>query len=130
MRLNHSDVVLDFEGAPLTEPGPDGPREVTFRAVALTALNGTGDREQMGAEDKARCFNISTKFFRGKHVKLTVGEASFLQDRGGVMLTPMAYGRLIEWIEGKPQAVATDVEDDDLDEADQSTGDAQPLDAR
>lgn len=115
MRLNHADVVLDFEGNPVRDrpPSPDypDPKPVTFRDVAMMALNSVP--ADIGAERKARVFALATKFYRGKFVKLTSEEATLLKECGGEGLTPLAFGRLCEWVEGEPQTVGTDDDSDD-----------------
>lgn len=107
MRLDHSEAVLDFNGDPIPN-GPDG-AVLTFKDLALSALSGPGPNENMGAEAKARCYQMSLKLLRGKHVKLTVDEAAFIKERAGVLLTSsLVYGRLCDWVEGNEQAVASD----------------------
>lgn len=109
MKLDHSEVVLSFEGDPLRETGSDGVlREMTFRSLVVMALNGTEEGERMGAEEKARAYQLSTKFFRGKKVDLTLDERAFIKDRAGRLLTAPAYGRLSDWLEGNPQLVESD----------------------
>lgn len=117
MRLNHADAVLGFDGDPVydsmpTDEQPDPPK-LTFRGLAMMAL--TGVDAKAGAEEKAQAYAIQVKFFKGKFVKLTVDEAAFIKRAGEKALAPFGLGRLSEWLEGKPQTLATD-EDDDLDD--------------
>lgn len=109
MRLNHADVVLSMEGPPLQEgDGDGGLRDMTFRSLVLSALDGMAPGENLSAEDKARCYQLSLKFLRGRFVTLTVEEAAFIQKRGGVLLRSLAYGRLVDWLEGNPQIIVSD----------------------
>lgn len=114
MRLDHSTAVLDFNGSPIPN-GPDA--TLTFRDLALAALNNPAPNENLGAEAKSRCYQLSGKFFNGKHVTLTVDEAAFIKERAGVALaTPLVYGRLCDWLEGHGQEVASG-DDEDFPEA-------------
>ncbi len=117
MRLDHSAQVLDFAGQPLLHQD----RELTFRDIVILSLNTVDDGEKMGAEAKAKCYQMTAKFFHGKRVKLTVDEAAFIKERAGVVITsPLAFGRLCEWLEGEPQALGSD-EDEPDDEPPTST---------
>jgi hypothetical protein len=113
MQLNHSEIVVSFEGTPVVD---ENGTPLSFRSLAVLALNNTVPGEQMGAEDKARCFALTAKFFKGRKVKLTVDEAAFIKLRAGVILAPLTYGRLSAWLEGEPQQ--TEQADGDDDEAD------------
>jgi hypothetical protein len=120
-RLNHSTAVLDLEGTPIPDVnGPkdsDGkPRPMNMRSLVMIALNSAAP--QLPVERKVRVFEISTKFYKGKYVKLTVDERTFIKEIGGPTMTPMAYGRLCEWLEGNEQFVATDEDDGDDDDSD------------
>ena len=115
MKLDHTEVVLDFEGEPLKDNSTDTERDMTFRGLVMLALNNMERDERMGSEDKARCYHLCHKFFKGKTIKLTVDEAAFVKQRGGVILSALAFGRLSEWLEGNPQIVASE-SDEETDE--------------
>jgi len=85
--------------------------KVTFRSMCIMALNTVADEERMGAEAKAKCYQLSLKFFKkGKEVDLTVDEATFIKERAGKILSALAYGRLCDWIEG------VDNDEDEVDD--------------
>lgn len=127
MRLNHADVVLDFLGQPLpcaalygpACPTPDA--ELTFHELATAVLLAMPKDEQQQVDPKTRfyLFNLTGKFFRGRFARLDGEEAkfdevAFLRERAGMILqSPLLYGRMCEWLEGKPQTVATDLDEDD-----------------
>lgn len=117
MRLNHADVVLGYDGEPIIQNIGDDETPVrvqaTFRDLSLIALGHVDPT--MPAEKKARIFSLALKFHRGKFISLTVDEAALLKDMGGVALSPLAFGRLSEWLEGKPQTVASDEDDVDIE---------------
>lgn len=107
MRLNHSVVIVDFIGNPMKS----GENDLTFRDLVIMTINNGDPNERIGAEKKAKIFGLCTKFYRGKFVNLTVDEAALIKERAGELATPMAYGRLCEWLEGEEQFMATDVEE-------------------
>lgn len=97
MKLNHLEVVKDWEGNTIQSEGKD----LTYRELIVTAVNNVGPQENMGAEAKARSYAISGKLYgKGKDVVLTVDERSFIKERAGIILSPLAYGRLCDWLEG------------------------------
>lgn len=116
MRLNHQDIILDFEGNPVPFTNEPGSAPSTFRDLAMVAL--TYNSPDLAAEKKSRMFGMSHKFYQGKFARLTVEEGSLLKEMAGHTLTPLAYGRLCEWVEGRPQFVGTDNGDPDEDEGD------------
>jgi hypothetical protein len=119
MKLRHDEVILDFEGEPAkfnvgSQENPLWSTQ-TFRDLVLLSLTGpSGD--QLGAEGKARCYQVATKFLRGKAAKLTVDERAFVKERAGVVLNAFTYGRVCDWLEGNPQVVFSDDEDPVEDE--------------
>lgn len=109
MRLVHSEGVLDWEGKPVL--GQDS-KPQTFRDLAVVCLNTFVQDEKLGSEMKARCFLISSKLYkRNKTVDLTVDELALIKERAGVILMPLAYGRICDWLEGNPQIL--EIEDED-----------------
>ncbi len=101
MKLNHLDVVVDWEGNPLMATEE---KEMTYRDLVVACMNNVSPNENMGAEAKARSYHISGKMFgKAKTVELTVEERSFIKERAGVVLAPLTYGRICDWIENKTQ---------------------------
>lgn len=119
MRLDHSTPVLGFTGEELLnrDTPESAPRPLTFRDLVIMALNQTEAQEQMGAELKARIFGLSMKFYRGSKVSLTVDEAALIKERAGKQLSPLAYGRLCQWLEGEEQTVFGPDDGDDEEDA-------------
>lgn len=113
MKFDHSAPVLDFEGKPMKREDESGQLQVlTYKDLAIMALNNVDPQEQMSADQKVRVYQISLKFYRSDKVTLTVEERAFIKERAGKTLTPLAYGRLCEWLEGEELAVVTNAEDD------------------
>lgn len=125
--LDHTEEVLDYEGQPIPQHefdeesrqlkrNADGSLfnrgNLTFRDLVMSTIGGmTSAEEKLGAEAKSRMFAIGVKMYRGNKVKFGTSEREFLQQRAGEILTPVAYGRLLQWLEGQPQT--GEVEDDD-----------------
>jgi hypothetical protein len=108
-KLNHATAVLGFTGETL--PYRDSPdseeRPLTFRDLAAMTLGHVDPQEPLGAEMKSRIFGLTMKFYgRNGKVDLTVEEAALIKERAGKALSsPLAYGRMCEWLEGNEQTV-------------------------
>lgn len=108
MKLKHLEVVRDWENSSLKKTlgvdergNPTGTADLTYRDLIVTSVNTEAPQENMGAEAKARAYAICGKLYaKGKDVVLTLDERSFIKDRAGKVLTPLAYGRLVDWLEG------------------------------
>lgn len=107
-KLDHTEVVLNFLGKPMTEG--DGETPLTFRGLAVFALSFVGREENLGSEKKHRCFHVAQKFFTGKRVNLTVDEAALIKERAGVCLDILPFGRLAAWLEGESQTIPIEVD--------------------
>lgn len=117
MRYNFKQEVLDYEGNPI--PVRDG-ENLTWRKVAVDALNTPGMRpdgqqEVMTPEDKSKAFEISTKIFKTKEVKLTSDQVSMLKKRIGETWGSLVFGRACEFLEGETPALP--LEKDEVVEA-------------
>lgn len=111
--LDHSQVVLNFDGEPLRENVGtlESPkiRDLTFHSLAITSLMMSAPNEHLGAEAKARSYLLTGKFYKGNLITLTVDEAAFLKDRAGKVLSSvLAYGRFCDWLEGVQQREVSD----------------------
>lgn len=125
--LDHTEEVLDYEGNPIPQHELDDETRqlkrnengtlfnkgnLTFRDLVMSTINGmVSADEKLGAETKNRMFAIGVKMYRGNKVKFGTSEREFLQERAGEILTPIAYGRLLQWLEGQPQ-ISEDEDDD------------------
>lgn len=115
MRLDHSEEVLNLDGTPIRQ----GETNLTFKSLAIHALGTENPDEKLGAEKKARCWQTTQKFCKGKKVTLTVEEGALIKERAAVTLGTLVYGRLCDWIEGKEPIVDTDEGDDEDSSEDQ-----------
>ena len=128
--LDHTEEVLDYEGNPIPQHELDeetrqlkrnedgslyNKGNLTFRDLVMNTVNGlVASDERLGAETKSKMFAIGVKMFRGNKVKFGTSEREFLKDRAGDILTPIAYGRLCQWLEGESQ-MGEDLTEEDED---------------
>ena len=119
MKLFHNEVVKDFLGNPIRDvigQNDDGTpifgENLTMRDLAVRSLMAPSD--VVTAENKARRFAVAQKFYRSsRKVDLTVDEAAFVKECAGEPLIALAFGRLCDWLEGKPQTIPDDEDGDE-----------------
>ncbi len=102
MKLNHTVVVLTFDGNPCTEnSGPGQPEHpLTMRSLVVNAINSEIPGGQTSAEEKARIYGLCIKLYSSNDIViLTVEEAALIKQRAGASLLPLFYGRLCDWLE-------------------------------
>lgn len=88
--MNVTDPVLDYENKEIVE----GDKTMTYRRAILLALNNFNPGEQASPEDKVKSFEISNKIMANDEIKFRPSESAYILQRGGVVLTPLVYGRL------------------------------------
>lgn len=97
MKIDVTESIKNYQGEPLEDQ--NGP--VSWREVFSGALNATAKGEAMTSEDKAKAFQISSKLYSKKEVKLTVDDMAFLKERVGLFYNPLIYGRVTELFDGE-----------------------------
>lgn len=85
--------ILDFNGNQLKNPDQTNATLLGCMQGALLTLQGP-----VGGEENFKRFIIAKKLHEGKDV--TVEEASVIKDACAKVYHPMAYGRIVEAIEG------------------------------
>lgn len=93
MKLNLSEQVTNYDGKPLNK---------TYRDIILTCLNAIIIDEVITAEKKAQLYDLSKKLFKAEEVILSGHERQIILERAGKSLkSPLAYGRLVDFLKRK-----------------------------
>jgi hypothetical protein len=120
MRVNVTQIIKDYEGAPILVNKMENEQPVLddknrpvkipldVRAVFINSLNNMLPGEILVAEDKAQVYYLSVKLYRSKEVDLTVSDQKFVLDRVGKIYNPIIYGRIMDLFEGKSVIVDAD----------------------
>jgi hypothetical protein len=101
MKINVVAKILDYEGKPIKE----GEQEIDWADVVSTSLNSQLPGEQLTAEDKVKCFQITSKVYASKTPDLTLSERNFILERVKKIYNPLIVGRAIEYFD-KPEPTA------------------------
>jgi hypothetical protein len=131
MRLNVKQPILDYEGKPLlvNKTNPDGSAVIgadgrpvqepeTLRSYFVLSLNNKSrtETEPIGAEEKAKRYQLTTKLYAKNEVDLTIAECALLQERIATIYdSPLIVGRVTDLLEGRKVDVSID--SDDLEKA-------------
>lgn len=101
MKVSMKTVLNGYDGKALMvqDPGDEQARQFTVRDAIVTSLNSNIADEVLTAEKKAKIFHLTSKIYKEQDVDLTLDELSFINERAGQVLAPIAYGRLMEVID-------------------------------
>lgn len=98
MKINLSETIKSYDGKDLIG---EGKTPIILRDLIVTALNNVTREEILIAEQKAKIYQLSVKLYSNKEVDLTLDDRSFIKERAGKVLLPLAYGRICEILEGE-----------------------------
>lgn len=96
MKINLLDVPKDYEGKDIVDSKK---KTLTYRDIFSTALNSQLANEIMGAEEKAKIFQLSLKLYKDNEVDLTLDEKVLIKTRASKIWNPLVYGRICEILE-------------------------------
>jgi len=81
MKINIKETIKDYEGKPVKEGEKGKEEEVTWRSIAYLALNNVIKDELLTAEDRGKCYQITSKLYANREPDLTISEIAFILAR-------------------------------------------------
>lgn len=102
MKYSVEKAVTDYEGKPLK----DGDREITYRQLIGSLLQNVEQGDT--GEVKGKLFDISTKLYGQKEPEFTAEQIVLINERVGKFGTPLAIGRVKEFLEPKADKTASE----------------------
>ena len=100
MRINVMEAVKSYDGKNILDEKQE---PVSFRTLFYVALNSTLRDEILGAEQKSKIYQLTSKLYKDKEVELTLDERALIKERAAKILEPLSYGRVCDVLEDKKE---------------------------
>lgn len=97
MKIDFSQKLCNLDGQPLK----DGDKDVTLSLVASTALLQADPDDKSSGPEKARCFDVAQRVYKGGVCEVSAEEITLIKDKIGRAYSPIVVGPAYRFLEQK-----------------------------